>query len=210
MANNKFQVYGQKPDVNNVFPTSDSASSDYAKLFAQGIEPDTLAKAQDVLTPLRELTIFSVSFFNWLVEQGLDASITDFKDAIVDPSDESVTVQNLENCLLNIKNALTQAITNKISSKEPLIPNKPTPSSFLKYGNGAWSWDANTYQIAYTILTSINSYFTTSANKGFMYKKAGDSNLKSTQLPFVYFVSETQDANSNYVLNLATFNYTDN
>ena len=214
MANNKFKVYGQIPGSSNLFPTSEDDNSDYIKLYSKGVEPDTLAKSQDVLTPLRELTIFSVSFFNWLIEQGLDSTIVDFEDAIVDPTDAEVTADNLADMLANIKNALTQAITNRISAKEDAITKPGSTTSagkllrYVKDGNTTgWVWDDTAYQIASNVLSAINTYFTTSANEGFIYKKSGVNEVKSTNKPFVYFVSETQDANNNYVLNLATFDY---
>ena len=207
MANNKFKVYGQTPALSNVFPTSEDENSDYVKLFSEGIKPDTLAKSQDVMTPLRELTIFSVAFFNWLCEQNL-VDINDFEDALVDPSDPEVTEANLEACLLNIKTALTQAINNPINSKEPTIDrNNTTKKGFLKYDGSNWVWDQTTYQVASTVLANITTYFADSTKEGLMYKKLNTNTLKTTNKRFVYFVSETQDANNNYILNLATFDY---
>lgn len=207
MANNKFKVYGQTPASSNIFPTNADENSDYAKLFSEGIKPDTVAKSQDVMTPLRELTIFSVAFFNWLCNQGL-VDISDFKDADVDPSDPEVTEANLEACLLNIQTALEQAITNKINAKEPIIDrDNNTKKGFLKYNGSAWVWDQNTYQVASTVLGNITTYFATNNKEGLMYKKLSTDTLKTTDKKFVYFVSETQDANNNYILNLATFDY---
>lgn len=216
MATNKFKVYGQTPASTNLFPTEDTeqGSSDYEKLYKIGVEPDTLAKSQDVLTPLRELTIFSVSFFNWLCDSAQGLGNIEFKDAIVDPSDPNVTQQNLEDTLELIRGALTTAITNRINSKEDTITKPDSTASegkLLRYVNNGstkgWVWDDTTYQTASSVLSAIHTYFTTSANQGFIYKKNGVNEVKSANKSFVYFVSETQDANNNYILNLATFDY---
>lgn len=236
MATNKFKVYGEEPDVLNVFPTDDTASSDYAKLFSEGIKPNTTAKAQDVMTPLRELTIFSVSFFNWLsqtytfpawnpnVEHPEQSTgvMTEFKDAEVSAT-PGVTSTNLIYVLTSIKNALTYAITDKVNSKEGNIvkPSQETVYSnlgailrgYLNNGIFEWKWDNTSYQAVHTTLTQIIDLFNqVSASKGFMYKASGNSTVKSTDKQFVYFdsTSEDQDDYGNYILNLYTFNYPNN
>lgn len=214
-ATNKFKVYGQEPAESNVFPTSDSSSSDYIKLFSKGIKPDTVAKAQDVLTPLRELTIFSVSFFNWLVEQGLTGDLANvvFEDAEVDSTEDpdnpghTMTEKYLTEKLLQVKTALTQAITNKIGAKEPIITrDNSTNKGILTYNGSAWEWKAMSYyQLASAILTQIDTFLGTSANKGLLYKSTGNNNLKSSNKQFVYYDSESTDSSGNKILNLKIF-----
>lgn len=209
MASNKFQVYGQVPAGSNVFPTDSTSTSDYSKLFSKGIKPDTVAKSQDVLTPLRELTIFSVAFFNWLIEQGLtgDANI-EFKDAVVVDGNESQTRTNLTNMLSSVKLALEQAITNKINAKEPIIDrNNSTKKGFLKYSGSVWEWDQTTYQAVNAVLTQIQTFLNTSANEGMLYKSSGSATLKATNKQFVYFDSESTDSSGNKILNLKTISY---
>ena len=218
MATNKFKVYGQLPASSNIFPTSDEDNSDYKKLFSKGIKPDDVAKAQDVLTPLRELTMFSVAFFNWLAPQltGDLANVT-FEDALIGDNDEE-TQALLEAKLLQIQSALNQVITSKIDSKEPTITKPSSATSeegsilrgVYQGGTFKWRWDSETYQKITEVLTKINTYFSTSANKGMVYKKDSDNEIKSTDKQFVYFDpndSEDTDDDGNYILNLKTFNY---
>lgn len=212
MATNKFRVFGQNASVSNIFPTNNTdATSDYYKLFYGGIKPNELAKAQDVMTPLRELTIFSVGFFNWLASQYTPD--VEFKDAEIGNT-EAQTNTNLTAMLTLIQTALTTVITNNINAKEPVIEkNNSDKKGFLKYSGSAWTWDSSTYQAVNQLLTDLINQYQASGNlnnKGIMYKASGSTNAKFTDKPFVYFVSETQDANSNYVCNLATFDYPNN
>ena len=237
MATNKFKVYGQDPNVSNVFPTDNSPTSDYMKLFSEGIKPNTTAKAQDVMTPLRELTIFSVAFFNWLAEtysfpawtpnpehpEQSTGVMSTFEDAEVSAT-PGVTEQNLTYVLTSIKNALTEAITNNVNAKENTI-TKPSQSTVYESvgailrgyldnnNNFSWKWDDTSYQAVHTTLTQIIDLFNqVSPNnaKGIMYKASGSATVKSTDKAFVYYVNDTQDAYGNYVLNLDTFDYPSN
>lgn len=203
MANkNKFQVFGQVPDSDEILPTGGEA---YNEKFGKGLEANTLAKSQDVLTPLRELTIFSVAFLDWLGDKTL-VDVGDFKDPDIDQNPET-TRTNLKNAIANLQKALVQAIDNRIDSKEPII-NKQT--GFLKSDGTNWFWDANTYQLAYAILTSINNYYANNNNEGLMYKSKNDNTLKSTDKEFIYFDSDETTAEGNHILNLKSFKYSSN
>lgn len=215
MATNKFQVYGQEPAESNVFPTDNNSSSDYSKLFSKGIKPDEVAKAQDVLTPLRELTIFSVAFFNWLVEQGLTGDLANvvFEDAEVDSTEDpdnpghTMTEKYLTEKLLQVKTALTQAITNKIGAKEPAITkDNSTNKGILTYSGSAWEWKAlSYYQLASSVLTQIDTFLNGNTTAGIIYKGT-TSAIKSTNKSFVYYDSDSTDSSGNLILNLKTFN----
>ena len=206
---NKFKVYGQIPAEDNIYPNDDEK---YDALYGEGIKPDTLAKAQDVLTPFRELTVFSVSFFNWLQTQ-VGEGVTEFKNPEVDDSDPTATQTNLDNMIANIVEALNQAISNKIGSKESELPRPSTNGTYFLKGvksSGGFRWDITdnaTYQLASTILTDLVSKYTASANQGFQYKSANFSTVKLANKNFIYFDSEEPDTSGNYILNLKSFNF---
>ena len=203
-VNNKFKVYGQIPSVDNVF---DPDSEEYTSLYNKGIVPNSLARSQDVLTPLRETTVVAVALLNWLANHNF-SDIVDFEDPEVF-SDTKITETKLKEMLENIQDALEQAIDDQVASKEPVIEkNNTTKKGFLKYNGADWYWDQSSYQTSATILSSITSFYGLSSNKGFMYKSSGSSSLKNTgNKQFVYFDSEESDSNGNLILNLKTFNY---
>lgn len=215
---NNFKVYGQIPQSNtDIFPTDTTLNpnQNYVDLFREGIHPGEVARSQDVMTPLRELTIFSVAFFNWLGQQGLseegETAISEFKDAELG-ADATETQNNLNAALTNIYNALTQGITNKINSKEPTISSKPSLLSFLKWNGTQWVWDSNSYQTVTDVLTAINNFFNNVANEGLLYKQSNSQVVKTTNKKFVYFdpsSSESSDSSGNKILNLFAFEYTE-
>ncbi len=215
---NYFKVYGKTTDPDNIFPTSNevdpqtSGQEAYDDLFRSGIAPGQVAKSQDVMTPLRETTIFSVAFLNWLGSKiSNESNINPFQDAEV-TGNEATDEANLNAVLTNIANALDLVISGGINAKEDTI-TKPTNNGTYclkgvkSSGSFRWEWDNTAYQLASTILTDLVTKYNTSANQGLAYKKSNSSDVKLANKQFVYFDSESQDSSGNYILNLKTFNF---
>lgn len=183
MAQNKLTVFGTADNLQTIYYTG---SIERTNLFTNGLEVNAIAKAQDVLTPLYETSLVTTTILDWIIEN----STEDFETG------SSISISTFKNRVLGALNK--KLFTNGINTREPLI-SKGT--GYLKYdiSNSSWSWDANTYQVVNSKLTSLINIGT----KGLVYFN-GSSYSSDSTTPFTYVDKTETDSEGNTILYLKT------
>lgn len=176
MATNNFTVFGTNADSSTIYNTGTGSRT---SLFTSGLRKNTSAKAEDVLTPLRETSLVTVAILDWVK----DEATKDFDT----PDNNSIT-----NFIENVKNALTSKINTFISNKQ----DKITPGTgFLTMKNNNWTWDEATYQTTNDKLSQLININTT----GLVTYNNSSNSYEITTNKYMYLDEASSDVNNGII-----------
>lgn len=176
MATNNFTVFGTQADSSTIYNTG---SEGRTALFTAGLKKNTSARAEDVLTPLREVSLVTVSVLDWIKE----VSSSDFET----PKNE----EEISEFIDQVKNSLTAKINSLISNKQDKIG---TGTGFLKMSGSSWTWDNSSYQTINSKLTQLINI-----NTAGLVSYSTDGSYKITSNKYMYLDESKSDPDNGLI-----------